>query len=557
MTDYPENYDDSATLPPVTPDTSLPVGPPGPQGPPGATGPQGPPGPQGIRGLSGLSNGAAGGDLSGFYPNPSVARVDGVSITGTPTSGQAIVATSPTTATWQNVAGGSSGGAFLVYQPGGSQTGPIVFSSWTNLMATRAATPGPISIYFDSSITSSAPIDAGTWDFGGDTKLVGNRVGTLQIPDGTTIMNANEFEDISVNFNSNTAFGVDYNMIVPVLKFRDAIIFNGAGGRGAINIGDPTFGPLVELYGSTNFPADVFSYVLDIGATATPQITLYDTAFVQNSTIFGSGATAFVNVASPGAFISSFQTPATVSIDGFSSAGFGGSSVGSVLTKTSTPGQAFWQLPSAPPGTINRIVNVSTSTYTATENDDLIVVGSRAAPCTITLPSSFTVGKQITIRDGSGQAGTINRQIQVAGTLDSTIFILDQFAIKSDAQSWTLVWDGTVWEIINIFTVTDLAGANIGAFVNGGNWNATQNTQLLLVRTIGFGASNINLPTTNTLMPLEVTIKDSQGNASVNNITVNGNGNTIDGAATQVINTNWGYLKVVTDGTNWFIVAKG
>jgi len=47
-------------------------------------------------------------------------------------------------------------------------------------------------------------------------------------------------------------------------------------------------------------------------------------------------------------------------------------------------------------------------------------------------------------------------------------------------------------------------------------------------------------------------IKDESGGASTNNITINGNGaETIDGGSVT-ISTDYGSIKVICDGANWF-----
>ena len=51
-----------------------------------------------------------------------------------------------------------------------------------------------------------------------------------------------------------------------------------------------------------------------------------------------------------------------------------------------------------------------------------------------------------------------------------------------------------------------------------------------------------------------IVIKDSTGTAGTNAITINRAGTaTIDGATSQSINSNYGSMKLICDGTNWFI----
>lgn len=50
----------------------------------------------------------------------------------------------------------------------------------------------------------------------------------------------------------------------------------------------------------------------------------------------------------------------------------------------------------------------------------------------------------------------------------------------------------------------------------------------------------------------EIEIKDESGGAGTNNITIQAQTGTIDGAASVLITANYGILRVYSDGSNWF-----
>ena len=68
------------------------------------------------------------------------------------------------------------------------------------------------------------------------------------------------------------------------------------------------------------------------------------------------------------------------------------------------------------------------------------------------------------------------------------------------------------------------------------------------------GPVTVNLPA-NPLTGTSITVKDGNGNAAVNNITIVPNGaNTIEGNPSYTVNSNYGHVNLVWDGTKWLIV---
>jgi hypothetical protein len=209
---------------------------------------------------------------------------------------------------------GAGGAAYLVFRPGDSDHGNV-YSTWAGLMTARSAIDGPVNIAVDSSL-SVARVDAGTWDFGGNTYVVGffsGNASALAWNTGATILNAHDFKNIILNFptvNTGGPYAIDFSIDIPFIRM-DNVTANGSfGNAGAINFGG-SFTPGFQLFGRTSFPADVFAWVFDIGSnTVTGE--MYDVSFVQNDTIHGSaGSTVYVTVVDSFAGISASQSTIT------------------------------------------------------------------------------------------------------------------------------------------------------------------------------------------------------------------------------------------------------
>ena len=80
----------------------------------------------------------------------------------------------------------------------------------------------------------------------------------------------------------------------------------------------------------------------------------------------------------------------------------------------------------------------------------------------------------------------------------------------------------------------------------------TADTIVVVNKTVG-AATTVNLPAT-PATGLRFTIKDGKGDAGANNITVTPAAGTIDGAATNVISTNYLARTYLYNGTSWSVI---
>ena len=83
--------------------------------------------------------------------------------------------------------------------------------------------------------------------------------------------------------------------------------------------------------------------------------------------------------------------------------------------------------------------------------------------------------------------------------------------------------------------------------------NISTSVEFLIAVTDTSSARTITLSSNNCVKNRLFMIKDESGGAATNNITIATEGSeTIDGASTKVINTNYGSVWVYSDGSNWF-----
>jgi len=92
--------------------------------------------------------------------------------------------------------------------------------------------------------------------------------------------------------------------------------------------------------------------------------------------------------------------------------------------------------------------------------------------------------------------------------------------------------------------------------VNVATYDLLPTDYLLRVTYTSTGAvTSLTLPTAQVVAGRKIIVKDSGGLAGTNNITIDTEGDeTIDGAATLVINTNYSSKTIYCNGTNWEVL---
>jgi len=91
--------------------------------------------------------------------------------------------------------------------------------------------------------------------------------------------------------------------------------------------------------------------------------------------------------------------------------------------------------------------------------------------------------------------------------------------------------------------------------VNAATYTVLRTDDILNVTYTATGAITITIPTALMAEKKTFTIKDAGGLAGTNNINIGTEGaETIDGAASYVINSNYDAITLYSNGTSWFLI---
>ena len=188
-------------------------------------------------------------------------------------------------------------------------------------------------------------------------------------------------------------------------------------------------------------------------------------------------------------------------------------------------------------------------------NSGLNVAGAGEFQTTLDVTGATTLGSTLEVTGAVDLSSTLG--VTGATTLGSTLDVggtvtLDSVATGSNTDDvLTITAGGEIQSISaselgednNTYSVTGVSNSTI---------NLVGSEYVVLVDTTS-GPVTVNLPAS-PATGAAVKIKD-KGNGLTNNVTISGNGNNIDGSGSATINTDYGALELVYDGTDWFALA--
>lgn len=501
----------------------------------------------------------------------------------------------PPGAAGANGTNGPPGQPTIIFAPqaGSGVVNPPAYANWSDVVtavnALNGSTPVPVTIMFDDS-NGTCNIPSNAWDFGPLVTFAGNPAGEDGLMTNVNLLDGASFgfppvvlKDIQLVSESNspvvtsvapqshlelinssissvlsTPFFQIGNPYTVFLKNGSTLIFSGA------NVINST--AQISVY---FFSGEVYDGAL----TTTDSILYYVNSSSDRPSInqtVGGSISVTLNLhqgnLDPFGVFSFGSTAQRPSIGGFPPGfRFFDTTLGAFIVWNGSA----WIVPggTVAPSVVTHVDNISFpgNNYNALNTDDIIVVGNHTSPFNIQLPSSPTIGHVITIKDGTGIASHQNQYINVnSGSFNInppdygfvSIPILNSYRILTNSQAVSFTFDGAIWQIVHQGFARELSGPDVLTFAPGGSTTTLVWANQVVMCFTNTSSPTVNLPPTTKVHGVEIIVKDFSGTAATHNITVSGNGNTIDGASSVLISTNFGFKRFYSFGNAWYIIGQ-
>lgn len=200
-----------------------------------------------------------------------------------------------------------------------------------------------------------------------------------------------------------------------------------------------------------------------------------------------------------------------------------------------------------------------TTTATVQAQTNLILTASTGTALLQSISSTTTVSAATGLTLSTG-AGTLAISGPTTTITAPTSLVFD----AGDAMTWPAA-DGSSGHVLTtngsgVLSFQPVAAGAAAYLVSAITADPTPTGAALQANQITYacdtsgGAFSITLPATIPVSGTRLVVKDAVGNAATNDITISGNGNNIDGAASQIISTNYGSATLQSNGTTWMII---
>jgi NADPH-dependent ferric siderophore reductase len=189
-------------------------------------------------------------------------------------------------------------------------------------------------------------------------------------------------------------------------------------------------------------------------------------------------------------------------------------------------------------------LTTKTASYTATANDQTILVDATSGAATITLPAAAShLGRRYVVKKIDSSANAVTVDANASETIDGVLTKV----LREQYEAITIQSDGTNWYALSrekVVPTTSKTGA----------YTATANDHTILCDATG-GAFTVALPAAATAAGRVYAIKKTD--AGANAVTIDPSGaETIDGGATKALADQNDSALIICNGTAWFILAS-